>query len=308
MKLPRYDIIQIKCGALYKNKYSTDKDFCLLRIFTIENTIPIGPPTKKFTSEFFVGTKKLSKSAIKTKCYTIGFEKLVADQNSLSLSLQQLTARPKENLSYLKGDKKLPPMICGGSSHSPFEDLAFGLTQDRGGSSLICMKNGKSHFVGFDSGNKDRREDRRSCAAAKFHLLDRKKILAVINRKSNNRRGLCEVTSARVVKNRVSRDRRCYSPAGMKTCAKFRYRVHLNKNEYRYSWSSRQINESDLVIRDFDGNLEIVPLLDQDGIQSSSSFYRNPCSNITSWESRDRSLRGYFGLRLEKIFTANKIY
>ena len=94
--LPRYEVIQIKCGALYKNISSTDKDFCLLRIFPIENTIPIGPPTKKFMPEFFVGTKKLSKSALKTKCYTIGFEKIVADQNTLSLTLQKITARPKE--------------------------------------------------------------------------------------------------------------------------------------------------------------------------------------------------------------------
>ena len=96
MKLPRYEVIQIKCGTLYKNISIPDKDFCLLRIFPIENTIPIGPPTKKFTPEFFVGTKKFTKSAIKTKCYTIGFEKIIADQTFFSLSLQQLTARPKE--------------------------------------------------------------------------------------------------------------------------------------------------------------------------------------------------------------------
>ena len=95
MKLPRYEVLQIKCGTLNKNISITDKDFCLLRIFLIENTIPIGP-TKKITPKFFVGTKKLSKSAIKTKCYTIGFEKIVAGQNSLSLSLQQLKARHKE--------------------------------------------------------------------------------------------------------------------------------------------------------------------------------------------------------------------
>lgn len=209
-------------------------------------------------------------------------------------------------MSYLKGGEKLPPMICGGSSHSLFNDLAFDVTQDRGGSSLICMKNGKSHFVGFDSGNKDRREDNRSCPTAKFHLLDRKKIMAVINSKSHNRQGLCALTTARLVKNKVYRDRRCWSPAGMKNCAKFRYRVHLNKNEYRYSWSSRRINESDLVIRDFDGNLEIVPLLDPEGIQSSSLQYKNPCSNITSWVGRDRKTRGYFSLGLVKNFKGNK--
>ena len=194
-------------------------------------------------------------------------------------------------------------MICGGSYHSLSNDLAFDVTQDRGGSSLICMKNGKSHFVGFDSGKKYRREDKRSCATAKYHLLDRKKIMAVINSKSNIRRDLCALTTARVVKNSLPRDRRCYSPAGMKTCAKFRYRVHLNTNYYYGSrWSSRRTNESDLVIRDFDGNLEIVPLLYQDGIQGSSSYYTNPCSNITSWEGRDGTTRGYFSLGLVENF------
>ena len=197
-------------------------------------------------------------------------------------------------------------MLCGGNPHSFSNDLAFDVTQDRGGSSLICMKNGKAHFVGFDSGNKYRREDKRSCATAKFHLLDRKKILAVINSKSNNRRDLCALTTARVVKNKLSRDRRCYLPAAMKTCAKFRYRVHLNKNEYRYSWNSRRTNESDLVIRDFDGNLETVPLRQPDEVQSSSSYYTNSCSNITSWESSYRSLRGYFNLRLVEISTGHK--